>query len=255
VHRTQTVAARLLHGRVGAAIATKALTNAEALQLRAALTEDARDALYSGILTIGEAAQGLDRRLFTWATVKLYYSVFYLTRAMLEFGGAGLIYVGKTPYLWKAVAGERPEKRSGTTHAAVLEAFEQVVPGSLLLSQLIGADSPFAWLMARREAANYKVARFTEPSAPAHFRNVDRFGVRRLLSDYIGDDLHLFTFDPDHAMLAFPIETMKLALDALKNAVKSAGASALVAEDATYLASQCFDRNGRIADFQRLIAA
>jgi hypothetical protein len=253
VHRTQAVAARLLHGRVGAAISTTALSSAEALQLRAALTEDARDALYSGILTIGEAAQGLDRRLFTWATVKLYYSVFYLTRAMLEFGGAGLIYVGKTPYLWKAAAGELPVKRSGTTHVAVLDAFEQLLPGSLLLSQLIGAEPPFAWLMARREAANYKVARFTEPSAPVHFRSVDRFGVRRLLSDYIGDDLHLFTFDPDHAMLAFPIEAMKLALDALKNAVRSGGASALFEEDATYLSSQCFDRNGRIAVFQRLI--
>lgn len=255
MHRAQTVASGLLHGRVGAAIATRALTKAEALQLRAAFTQDASDALYSGILSIGEAAQGLDRRLFTWATVKLYYSVFYITRAMLGFGGAGLIYVGRTPYLWKSVAGERPEKRSGTTHAAVLEAFEELMPGSLLLSQSIGADTPFAWLMARREAANYKIARFTEPGAPAHFRNVDRFGVRRLLSDYIGDDLHLFTFDPDHAMLAYPIETMRLALDALKSAVKGGGVAPLVAEDATYLASQCFDRNGRIADFHRLLAA
>ncbi|MGM9428676.1 hypothetical protein [Hydrogenophaga sp. MI9] len=240
---------------MGAAIATKALTSTDAQQLRAALSQDASDALYSGILTIGEAAQGLDRRLFTWATVKLYYSVFYLTRAMLEFGGASLIYVGRTPYLWKAVVGERPEKRSGNTHAVVLEAFEQLVPGSLLLSQTIGADTPFAWLMARREAANYKVARFSEPSAPAHFRNIERFGVRRLLGDYIGDNLHMFAFDPDHAMLAYPIETMKLALGMLKTAVNSADAAALAAEDVTYLASQCFDRNGRIAEFQRLIAA
>jgi hypothetical protein len=234
---------------MGATVATKALSNAEALRLRAALTEDARDAVYSGVLTIGEAAQGLDRRLFTWATVKLYYSVFYLTRALLGIQGIGLIYAGRTPYVWQATAGNRPDKRSGTTHAAVLEAFEEFMSGSLLLSQKIGTDDPFDWLMDKREVANYKTARFSEPSVPAHFRNVGLHGVRRLLGDYIADDQHLFTFDPDHAMLAFPIETMKLTLKALQ----IAGVAMLTPEDTAFLISQCFDRNGPIADFRRLI--
>lgn len=121
--------------------------------------------------------------------------------------------------------------------------------GSLLLSQTIGADEPFGWLMAKREAANYKTARFSEPSPPTHFVNVERHGVRRLVGNYVADDTHLFTFDPDHAMLAFPIETMKLALDALRNA----GAAGLVPSDAAFLSSQCFDRAGPIAEFRRLI--
>jgi hypothetical protein len=103
---------------------------AEAFQLRSALVEDARDAIYSGVLTIGEAAQGLDRRLFTWATVKLYYSVFYLTRAMLGVNGIALFYVNGKPYVWTAKAGALPVKSSGTTHAAVLKAFEEFMPAA-----------------------------------------------------------------------------------------------------------------------------
>lgn len=249
MHRAQTVASLVLHGRSAATVATKALSSVDAAQLQAALIEDARDAIYSGVLTIAEAAQGLDRRHFTWATVKLYYSVFYLTRAMLGINGIGLIYVNKTPYTWRAVAGERPGKRSGTTHGAVLTAFEEFMPGNLLLSQTIGVDEPFEWLVGKRETANYKLVRFSEPSAPAHFTSVERHGVRRLLRDYISDEHYLFTFDPDHAMLAYPIEAMKMTLDLLR----TSGGAALVADDTTFLASQCFDRTGPIADFRRLI--
>ena len=251
MHRAQTVANQALRGRGPATIASKALTSTEAAQLRSALVEDARDAIYSGVLTISEAAQGLDRKLFTWATVKLYYSVFYLTRAILGINGTGLFYVNRTPYAWTATAGALPGKRSGTTHAAVLEAFEDFMSGSLLLSQTIGADEPFSWLMTKREEANYKTAKFTEPSPPPHFVNVQRHGVRRLVGNYVTDDVHLFTFDPDHAMLAFPIETMKQALQALR----AAGAAGLVPNDTTFLASQCFDRTGPIAELRRLIVA
>lgn len=249
MHRAQTVASLALRGRGPTTVGNKALSRAEALQLRRALVEDARDAIFSGVLTIGEAVQGLDRKLFTWATVKLYYSVFYLTRAMLGINGIGIFYVKRTPYLWTATAGELPCKRSGTTHAVVLQAFEGFMPGSLLLSQAIGADEPFGWLMAKREEANYKIARFSEPSPPTHFANVERHGVRRLIGNYVADDTHLFTFDPDHAMLAFPIETMKLAFDALRKA----GAAGIEPNDTAFLASQCFDRAGPIAEFRRLI--
>jgi hypothetical protein len=106
-------------------------------------------------------------------------------------------------------------------------------------------------LVTKREEANYKTVKFSEPSPPTHFANVDRHGVRRLVGNYVSDETHLFTFDPDHAMLAFPIETMKLALDAFRKA-ETPG---LMSTDTAFLASQCFDRAGPIAEFRRLIVA
>jgi hypothetical protein len=131
-----------------------------------------------------------------------------------------------------------------------LQAYAEYTPGSLLLSQTIGTEDPFEWLTARREFANYKLARFSEPTAPTHFATVEKHGVRRLIRDYVVDDTHLFTFDPDHAMLSFPIETTKLAIAALNGA----STLELTPDDIGFLANQCFDRKGPIPDFRRLIA-
>lgn len=249
MHRSQRVADRVLAGLASGAISSRALTATEAATLAASLHEDARDAIYSGVLSIAEAIQGLDRQLFSWTTVKLYYSVFYIARAALGLHGVGIIYPDRTPYAWIAAAGQTPTKRSGTTHKAVLEAFRLYRSGSVLVSQQIGTEDPFAWLMAKRESVNYKVPKFCEPAAPPHFKFIERHGVRRLVGEYVADESHLFTFDPDHAMLAFPIAGLKLLL----NDLKASGAARLLPEDATFLASQVFDRNGPLPEFRRML--
>lgn len=250
MHRAQGVANQLLAGLGAGGISSRALTTGEAAILAASLHDDARDAIYSAALSIAEALQGLDRRLYSWTTVKLYYSVFYLARASLGLHGVGVIYPDKgTPYTWAAVAGQTPIKRSGTTHKAVLDAFKLYRNNSILVSQQIGADEPFTWMVARRESVNYKVPKFCEPGAPSHFKFIERHGVRRLVGDYVSDDIHLFTFDPDHAMLAYPIAGLKLLLGDLK----ASGAALLSAEDAAYLASQVFDRTGPLPELRKLL--
>lgn len=249
MHRAQGVAARVLAGLASSAISSRALTAIEAATLAASLQDDARDAIYSGVLSIAEAIQGLDRQLYSWTTVKLYYSVFYFARAALGLHGVGIIYPDRTPYAWIAAAGQTPTKRAGTTHKAVLDAFKLYRNGDVLISQQIGTEDPFAWMMAKRESVNYKVPRFCEPSVPPHFKFIEKYGVRRLVGDYVADDSHLFTFDPDHAMLAFPIAGLKLLL----NDLKRSGAADLLPEDATYLASQVFDRKGPLPEFRRML--
>ena len=249
MHRAQAVADQALKGLAANAIASRPLSSAEAGTLRASLVLDAQDAIYSGALTIAEAVQGLHRRQFTWATVKLYYSVFYLARATLALQGACVFYVNRTPYMWISSAGEMPAKRSGTTHKVVLDTFRTRLPNHVLVSQPIGVDDPHEWLMARREAVNYKIARFSEPSAPAHFEIVDRHGVRQPVRDYLGDSSHVFTFDPDHAMLSFPIASIKDALELLRQAT----GNGLPADDCAFISSQCFDKAGPLPEFRKLL--
>lgn len=149
---------------------------------------------------------------------------------------------------WKCGAGEVPKKAWGPTHKVALEAFRANLPNHVLISQTIGADDPLDWLMARREAANYKNLRFSEPNAPNHFKIVERYGVRRSMRDYIADHQHVFTFDPDHAMLSFPVAAMR---EALMNLPKVTGSS-LSAEDCSFIARQCYDRAGPVPDFRGL---
>jgi hypothetical protein len=73
--------------------------------------------------------------------------------------------------------------------------------------------------------------------------------VRQPVKDYVVDDTHLFTFDPDHAMLAFPIAGLKLVLGELR--VSSRGG--LPADDTEYLASQVFDKKGPLPELRKLL--
>lgn len=249
MHRAQSFADCALAGMSGRAISTRTLTAHEAVAFASSLQDDARDAFYSGVLSIGEAIQGLNRQLYSWTTVKLYYSVFYLVRAALGLYGTGIIYWDRTPYAWTAAAGEKPIKRSGTTHKAVLDAFKHYRSGSVLLSQSIGPMDSFDWLMTKRESVNYKVPKFCEPNAPSHFESVVKNGVRRLVSAYIADQSHLYTFDPDHAMLAFPVATLKTFLADLK----TLSVRGIPPQDVAYLASQAFDKKGPLPEFRTVL--
>ena len=76
------------------------------------------------------------------------------------------------------------------------------------MSQTILADSPLNWLMERRVEANYKAGRFGEPAVPDHFRQLHKAGIQRSVAEYMNEIL--FAFDPDHAMLAFPLQAISV---------------------------------------------
>lgn len=229
----------------GAKLQTIALGAAQAARLKLSLDNDAISYLYSGAVSIGDAAQAIERQLYSWATVKLYYALFYLSRALMAAHGTAVVYEGTKPFSWRSQAGATPIKRDGPTHKAVLSSFEATFPTSVLLSQPIAAMSALSWLMSRREEANYTSARFSEPEAPAHFTIAARLGIRKIFAAYVQDGSYLYSFDPQHAMLALPVEALKLSLDEF-----SARASPLQlnSDDRQYLASLFCDKSGPLAD-------
>ncbi|WP_186132867.1 hypothetical protein [Burkholderia gladioli] len=233
-------------------LSTIALNAAQAVALRHALNRDATDYVYSGVVSIGDAVQAIERALFTWATVKLYYAVFYMTRALLASHGTAIFYDGTKPYSWDSVAGAMAVKKDGPTHKVVLTSFKTVLPTSPLLSQPIGAEPALDWLMKRREEVNYATPRFSEPSAPAHFDLIARTGVRKSVSAYLRDDSFLYAFDPQHAILAFPIEALKMVL---KPRPTGGVGITLTENDRKYLAGLYIDKAGPIADAVNLIRA
>ena len=52
------------------------LSSAEVTQLHSDLMYDAVDFFYSGILSFSEGIDSIFHKRFSWATVKLYYSIF-----------------------------------------------------------------------------------------------------------------------------------------------------------------------------------
>jgi hypothetical protein len=249
VHCAQKIATEILVGSAANAVGKRNLTLVEARRLSESLRTDAVHAMYSGAHSIAEAIQGLDKHLYSWATIKLYYSLFYFLRASLGLRGIALVYWNQKPYTWKAAQGNVPAKQAGNSHTAVMNAFKQHQSTSILLSQQIGSENSLEWLKSQRESVNYKVLKFCEPNAPFHFKFVSRHGVRKLVGLYFADTDYHYTFDPDHAMLAFPLLAFKL----LINEIKTSGIVGLDDEDARHLASLFLDSRGPLSDFRNLL--
>lgn len=228
------------------------LSATEARHVESLLRIDATNYLYSACVSIGDALQGADRALFTWATVKLYYSAFYLLRALLALSGRALLYDEGKPRTLLSRTGEQPAPFSGKirgSHQQVIAYFSRSFPGHSLLSQAIVSDAPFDWLLHLRERANYQIGRFPDPVCPAHFLTITRIGMRRALTEYVSDKTYLYAFDPDHAVLALPVE-------ALKQTIAHPNLDIAANTDATaqmFFRGLCKDRAGPMTDFLSLL--
>lgn len=218
-------------------------TNAASLQLY--LQDDARNYVYSSAVSIADAVQAIDRELYSWSTVKLYYALFYALRAILAANSLAIIYHNNgrknTPYLLRCCQGQRPVKLSGNTHKIVIKEFCNVFPDSPLLSQMIEFRRPFDWMMDRREEVNYKNVRFSEPLVPDFFRGVIKSSMRLTVAAYVNDVSSTYAFDPDHAILALPIKVLSIAA---RSIVETNPKLKFSEEDQAYIFSLFRDQHG-----------
>lgn len=230
-----------------------ALNPAMANALSLALREDAKSYLYSSVVSVGDAAQAVQRELFSWSTVKLYYAVFYALRSILAAQGYAIVYHANgqksTPYRLRAAVGESPVKLSGNTHKVVLQQYAAIFPAAPMVSQQIALDKPFDWMMNRREEANYKNARFSEPVAPEFFKQIISGKIRHSLSAYIDDNGQNFAFDKDHAILALPIAAIQAATVAFAAAFPPID---MAKDDIDFLAGLFRDKHGEMPGARKL---
>lgn len=184
------------------------LTGPVAAELDRCLKNDAMNYLYSALISYAEAIKGIEAGFYSWATVKLYYCAFYSLRAIISIDGICIFYVGTKGYSIKVRQGESPAKASGTTHKLVINIFRRNNNSSPFVNQDIDFMEPFEWLMSKREQANYKNGRFTEPGTPIIF-DKSSSGLQALINEYIVDTQKTYCFDKDHAVLALPLEIIK----------------------------------------------
>jgi hypothetical protein len=104
-------------------------------------------------------------------------------------------------------------------------------------------------LMERREEANYRNAKFWEPTIPKHFEKIVAAGVRRAINMYLSDTTEFYLFDPDYAMLAYPLSTLKYAFQKLDTFIDVA----LSNDDIRYLRQLFRDQDGPIPGMYNLI--
>lgn len=192
------------------------LTQQEADQLSNEIKQDAVDFFYSGILSFAEGIDSIFAKRFSWATVKLYYSIYYLIRASMASKDIATLRC-RSMFRLKIAAGETlygtTGKRYNTTHEGTINHYrDQFSVADPLLSNKIGDYDAYEWMMNAREIVNYRSRSFLEPGC---------LDIWEFFSDCVDDgtlvselanletDPYVKCFQEEYAVVAIPIKRVQ----------------------------------------------
>ena len=194
----------------------KPLAKVEAEELSGLLKQDSANEVTSAILTFADAVGRLEKGAWSWSVVKLYYSVFFATRALLGYENIAVAYLMKKPIILHVQAGKRPQRpvgrKNGTTHGVVFSAWTDHFPNSPISNFMIDETLGFDWLKDKRELCNYKQCGLLDPHCPDFLEMVRKNGARKCLAQYKSSHDY-FAQDPDHSMLALPYLIVNKAIE------------------------------------------
>jgi len=202
------------------------LTQSDQSILENCLCEDSKDFYYKGLLSLSEAINSIDRKLYSWATVKLYYSVYYFLRCTLAIRRHAVIRNGQL-YILRAEVGAKPVKKGNkkynSTHQGTIYHFIDLFKSrDKLQDNQIDGENPYVWLMNRRDQIHYRERSFHDPDCSDFWEEISKYvlsgAVRSLLEMYISDSQFLYCFQEDHACLALPIKRAILTKQDIDNA-------------------------------------
>lgn len=196
------------------------LTASQSYSLMSDLNEDAKNLYFKGVLSLFEAIKSINAVLFSWGTIKIYYSVYYFLRSTLALSGVAIIRQ-KSLYYLKASNGESPVKKSAkrynSDHSGTINHFIDLFSTSdILLSQIIDDTNAYDWLMQRREQVNYRERTFNEPSYSTFWEyiatQIQVGNLEKLINDYVQDN-YILCFQEENAPLAIPLKRALLTKD------------------------------------------
>ncbi|WP_156989868.1 hypothetical protein [Caproicibacter fermentans] len=192
------------------------LSSDEATLLKDALDKDAVDFFYNGILSFSEGIDAVFQKRFSWATVELYYSVYYLIRASLATKNIAILRCFSM-YRLPARAGEKPygtgNKKYNTTHEGTINHYQDVFSLSdKLLSNNIEDNDAYEWMMNAREIVNYRCTSFLEPDCLEiwdYFSQCVNDGTLATTLSNLEKDPYVMCFQEEYAVVAIPIKRMQ----------------------------------------------
>lgn len=193
------------------------LAQSQISHFESCLKNDSKHYFFKGVFSLIESLNSIENGLFSWATVKLYYSVFYLLRASLSIKGVGLyrwgrdaFYLGYDKAEFQKMDGLHKSDHKGVVY---LQQKYYSTSDNLLQSSLEG-QVPYYWLMDKREFVNYKHKTFKEPDAPEFWKKISETKTEKdinyLIDLYLNDTTLSYCFDEDHSVLATPLQRLKL---------------------------------------------
>jgi hypothetical protein len=185
---------------------------------------DASGTFFKALLSIVEAMQGLTRGGHSWAVVKLYYSAFYLLRFKMTARGHVFFKCAGTIYSVELKKNAIPTERSrgkfaGSEirgdHKTVMATYiNHLGANDNLLTNKVGDQSVFEWMMSAREDVHYRSPTFSEPVSGIFFNELfTEAGLMRWIKKYLNDPTTVHCFLAQHCCLATPLVLARTALN------------------------------------------
>ncbi|WP_455825023.1 hypothetical protein [Pseudomonas graminis] len=195
------------------------MLDAEDIQkYREALTDDAIDTYYKGVLTLTEALSAISKGYQSWAIIKLYYATFYLIRVFLATRGYALVRCNKWLYTLRIEANESVVGYSGAKlngqdvrgdHKTSIYLFQKMFGDEIILTNLMNGETVFDWMMSAREDVNYKHNTFSEPGIDFFDALINsEEGLIEWIKNYINDHEGIYIFQERHCCIATPIHLL-----------------------------------------------
>lgn len=199
------------------------LRNEDIAPLRAALKDDAVDFFNSGLISFSEGIDSIYQQRFSWATVKLYYSIFYMLRASMASKDIALlrsnrlfrlpIRVGESPY-------STTNKKYSATHEGTISHYKDLFAADdKLLSNLIDDKDAYKWMQDIREIINYRAVTFKDPN---YLDVWEKFAqaigdgtIGSLLLTLQNDPDYIYCYQEEYAVVGIPIKCIKKPLKTL----------------------------------------
>jgi hypothetical protein len=178
---------------------------------------DAVGFYFNAIISFASGVNLIMNKHYSWASVQLYYSVYYACRAILGFDK--IIIVRKKGLFSLELKADSSANRSKdrNDHKMTLSTYKKKYNNYYLLTNKIDSDDFFDWIGGLREITNYRQQVFCEPSYLNIFNGIvselnsgKEIGV--ILEKY-SNNWDLYCFQEETAMIAGPY---RLLADAAK---------------------------------------
>lgn len=182
--------------------------------LKSTLKNDAIDFFNSGIISFSEGIDAIFQRRFSWATIKLYYSIFYMIRASMASKGVALLRCGSMFRLIIRVA-EKPyntgNKKYHTTHQGTISHYKDLfAQDDKLLSNKIDEKEAYDWMLEIREIVNYRAVTFKDPECLDVWERfssaIDNNSIGDLLLLLENDSDYVYCLQEEYAVVGIPIK-------------------------------------------------
>lgn len=181
---------------------------------RTTLGSDAVSLYTKALISCCGGIQDIIRKNIGWGLVKLYYSLFYSSRATLCARQQGLVR-NKSWFRFDLTSVNSSCIKLSTTyrndHEVALFLYSDLYGASdVLLGNTIENQAPYKWMMETRNIVNYRLSHFSDPLFPPHIqlamKGYSQELIPSILASYIEDTKNILSFQPEHAWLAIPFK-------------------------------------------------